>query len=109
MFEATFTNESNSRHEVFALGSLFWNQIAIRDDRGNILHFIHGGPFMLLAGGGWDPSESGTFREIIFEPYETKTIRWMFIVPDFALDDPTLFLWLNPGEKHVEGIKLDFE
>jgi hypothetical protein len=79
--------------------------MAIHDAQGYVSVVAHR-DFAMLNGGGWDSSDLGLHGDINFAPHETKTIRWLSIAPDFALDDPTLF-FLVQEEGTLEGFELN--
>jgi hypothetical protein len=109
LFEADITNASDAEHHLSSEGSQF-GQLAIWDAENNVSRIVCRS-FRLLNGGGWDPSSLPEYGLTTFTPQETKTLRWLFVVPDFAFDDPTLFFQPTKGyQEHpvIEGFKLTF-
>ena len=111
MFEADLTSDSDSVQGLWADGG-HYGSLAVRDKDGYV-STVRCRSFALLNG-GWDTSKPGAHGEdMAFDPHETKTIRWLLIVPDFVLDDPTL-LYLptffdveKQQQSFKQGFKLD--
>ena len=65
-----------------------------------------------LTNGGWDAPNAAVYRDFTLEPGETTTVRWLAIVPDVVLDDPSLFFLAYadntgvPSEGTLSGMEL---
>jgi hypothetical protein len=89
MIELDITNDSNSLKEFHhGIGD-----IVTYDSAGNVYTFPARWLRFLEEGQDLRDLSNTTFT---LNPHETKTIRWMIVAPDIALDDPTLFLLVTP-------------
>jgi len=103
MLEATLTNESDSAVWLWPDGR-FYGDIAFLDSRGRLNTLTTRS--CVLLGKGWGTSEP---ERLLIYSHESRTIRWLLIVPDFALDEPTLvFLPAGYGYYYpLEGFELN--
>ena len=103
MLEITITNDSDSALEFNASGG-HMGSFAIYD-RDRQVSSILCRSFKLLSG-GWDSSLSRFPYDIVLAPHETTTVRWLAVVPDFALGDPTLFFLISDYEGKYQGFEV---
>lgn len=88
VMEATVTNAGAKATEVTGDGG-FYGEYAVIDDQGRVSTAL--ARSFALTDGGWDAPNAGVYRDFTLEPGETTTVRWLAIVPDVVLDDPSLF------------------
>jgi hypothetical protein len=100
MFKADLTNVSNSTKECWPDGG-FYGNIAVQDSKGQACQVVCRSFVILNERGATGPAYN------VFGPNETKTVRWLLVVPDFALEDPTLFFSVYHGVEPVEGFTLN--
>ena len=113
MLEAALTNDSGSVEGLWANGG-YYGSLAVQDGDGQASQVLCRS--FAILNGGWDASRPGPHGEdMAFGPYETKTVRWLLIVPDFVLDDPSLLYipTVIDGEKQQQvfdqGFKLGLQ
>ena len=107
LLEAKITNDNDSICEITADGN-YYGVLAVCDSKGKVSQVVCRS--FALLNGGWDTSKPGVHADISINPHETETVRWLIIMPDFAIDDPSLFFLvtnLDPEVK-LEGFKLNF-
>jgi hypothetical protein len=102
VMSADLTNDFDQEKEIF--GSRF-GALAVVDSENRVFEIMCR-DFELTRSGGWDPQDRGSYADIVFAPHETKTIKWLFVAPDSALDDPSIFFTAGQGNR-VEGFELD--
>lgn len=103
LMEADITNGDRVIAEINGSGSHFGSfMVADSEDavswvRSRSFAFTEGNPDMV--------DEELGYR-LLVAPGETKTLRWLTVLPDIVLDDPSAFFWVG-AEGGGHGIKLD--
>lgn len=109
VMEATIANAGAKATEMTGDGG-FYGEYAVIDDEGHVSTAL--ARSFALTNGGWDAPNAAVYRDFTLEPGETTTVRWLAIVPDVVLDDPSLFFLAYadntgvPSEGTLSGMEL---
>ncbi|WP_139651465.1 hypothetical protein [Raoultibacter phocaeensis] len=110
VMEGTVENTGDTATELTGDGGFYGEYAVITDDEGHVSTALFRS-FALVNGEGWSGLAPGRYRDFTLEPGESATVRWLAIVPDAALDDPSLFLlggaFDDPDDIVLEGLKLE--
>lgn len=109
LMEANVTNTGSKSAELTGDGG-FYGEYAVIDDEGRLSTAL--ARSFALTNGGWSASNAGEHLDFSLAPGETATVQWLAIVPDVALDDPSLFFLTYsedvdaPAEGTLSGMEL---
>lgn len=110
VMEGTVENTGDSATELTGDGGSYGEFAVVTDDEGHVSTALFRS-FALVNGQGWSGLAPGKYGDFSLEPGESATVRWLAIVPDVALDDPSLFLlggaFGDPDAIVLEGLKLE--
>lgn len=106
VMEADIANVGKRSSELTADGG-FFGEYAIVDDEGAVSTAL--ARSFALLNGGWDSAKSNEYSDLVLTPGESSHVRWVAIVPNEILDDPSLFFLTfvdDSDNRHFECIEL---
>lgn len=106
VMEADIANVGKRTSELTADGG-FFGEYAIVDDEGAVSTAL--ARSFALLNGGWDSAKSNEYSDLVLAPGESSHVRWVAIVPNEILDDPSLFFLTfvdDSDNRHFECIEL---